>query len=220
MERNLYGLTENNFKTCYNNHPTPFRHQSKQSSSELSKYIWSLNTAGPLRANSWKMLRSVHRLSIYLVYTKYMDAPDHAQSGQWHVICVDLRSFYIIFRSELSLLSSRSEVVSTCRHSRQFTLGLFKKHTTALFCVIIPDTDFRYFRYFRYFLHLSVYAILSDQFSWWMKHLVIKWPYFKVPVVSKFLVYIALILLYYYLLPDFIVEHPYISLSTEPPQIS
>lgn len=36
------GLTANDFKTCYSNHTSSFRHAKHRNSTELSKHIWTL----------------------------------------------------------------------------------------------------------------------------------------------------------------------------------
>ena len=53
--KNTYiGLTENNFKTRFNNHKSSFINTSLKNSTELSKYTWELKDKNQTYKITWK----------------------------------------------------------------------------------------------------------------------------------------------------------------------
>ena len=105
-EQTYVGLTENTFKTRYNNHMCSFRNKSKKHSTELSKYVWKLKEDSIPHSISWKVLR--------------MCQPYSNQTKRCN-LCLH-EKFIIIFQPELSSLNKRNELVSTCRHRKKHLL--------------------------------------------------------------------------------------------------
>ena len=103
------GLTENSFKIRYNNHQSTFRHQDKQTSTELSKYIWDIKTSGHEYTITWRIIGRAKPCSV---------------SSMKCNLCT-LEKYYIIYHPNMCTLNSRSELISTCRHSRKFTMALW-----------------------------------------------------------------------------------------------
>ena len=104
------GLTENSFKIRYNNHQFTFRHQDKQTSTELSKYIWDIKTSGHEYTITWRIIGRAKPCSV---------------SSMKCDLCT-LEKYYIICHLNMCTLNSRSEPISsTCRHSRKFTMALW-----------------------------------------------------------------------------------------------
>uniref|UniRef100_A0A7M5U8X3 GIY-YIG domain-containing protein n=1 Tax=Clytia hemisphaerica TaxID=252671 RepID=A0A7M5U8X3_9CNID len=50
------GLTENTFKTRWYQHKHTFRHEDKSNSTELSKYVWSLQNKNIEPILKWKVI--------------------------------------------------------------------------------------------------------------------------------------------------------------------
>ena len=108
-EQSYIGLTENTFKTRYGNHKSSFKHQSKQHSTELSKYIWQLKNKNTQYHISWKILRQARA---------YNNATKRCNLCNWE-------KYYIMCKPAMSTLNKRNELVTTCRHSRKFLLMNF-----------------------------------------------------------------------------------------------
>ena len=53
------GLSDTPFKECYNNHKCDFRNKHYDKSTDLSKYIWSLQESGTEFTIHWKILSHV-----------------------------------------------------------------------------------------------------------------------------------------------------------------
>ena len=51
------GLTENTFKTRFNNHKASFNSYQKRNSTELSKYVWDLKRENVDYSIRWKILK-------------------------------------------------------------------------------------------------------------------------------------------------------------------
>ena len=73
----------------------------------LSKYVWRLKEAYTLYTITWKFLT---KASVYNVTIKRCN------------LCL-WEKYFIICTPHLATLNSRSELVSTCRHSKKFSLS-------------------------------------------------------------------------------------------------
>lgn len=100
------GLTENKFKTRYNNHKTTFNNISKRHSTELSSYIWELKETNISYNIKWNILSH---------------ARPYSKNSRKCKLCT-LEKYYIIFRPDMATLNKRSELISTCRHSKKHLL--------------------------------------------------------------------------------------------------
>lgn len=107
------GLTENTFKTRYNNHKTSFNNANKKLATELSKYLWKLKDSNSDFDLKWSVLKQA---KAYDAKSKRCD------------LCIS-EKYFIICKPELSSLNKRNELVSACRHSRKFLLGVQSKVT-------------------------------------------------------------------------------------------
>ena len=106
---NYIGLTENTFKERWYQHKNSFKYEHKANSTELSKYIWSLQRDNITPILSWEII-------------------DHARpyvNGSKSCNLCLTEKFHII-TSKLKLLNKRSELVSTCRHSNKYLLKNYK----------------------------------------------------------------------------------------------
>ena len=55
VTKHYYGLSETTFKTRYNNHKHPFRHQDKRYSTELCKAYWNAIETGKYSNPKWNI---------------------------------------------------------------------------------------------------------------------------------------------------------------------
>jgi hypothetical protein len=101
------GSTACEFKTRYNNHTASFRHSNKCTSTELSKYIWSLKDSNTDYTLKWSII------------TK---APACKNGNSTCGLCIT-EKFYIIFQPSMATLNDRRALVSACRHSSKYLLS-------------------------------------------------------------------------------------------------
>ena len=98
------GMSENTFKTRFNNHRVSFKHQEHSQNTVLSKYIWDLKDSNADFSVGWSI---VTRASFYRgnnLTLQFM--PD------WKALrCIRERS---------TLLNKRSELITKCRHENKF----------------------------------------------------------------------------------------------------
>ena len=89
-EETYVGLTEGTFKTLYANHTSSFRNPKQKCATELSKYIWSLESNTQFSVK-WRIIK---RCKPYSNLTKRSN------------LCL-YKKFVIIWHPELCLLNSR-----------------------------------------------------------------------------------------------------------------
>ena len=102
-----YGLTEPPFKDRYHNHTSSFRRKDSTTSTELSKYIWKLKDEGveePEKMIKWEIVR---RTVPYRCGTRKCD------------LCLS-EKLVIATADPLTMLNTRSELVSKCRHRNKY----------------------------------------------------------------------------------------------------
>ena len=104
------GLTENKFKIRYANHKHSFSNAQKRTSTELSKYVWSLKDQNIDFSISWRILKHAN--------------PYSNKSNRCN-LCLN-EKYFIIFQPEMASLNRRNELVTACRHSSKFLLKNFK----------------------------------------------------------------------------------------------
>ena len=100
------GLTETDFKTRHRNHTASFRHAKHKNSTELSKHIWTLKNDNIDYSISWRVLSS--------------SSPYNSSSKRCN-LCLK-EKFLIIYQPDLSSLSKRNELISSCRHRNKALL--------------------------------------------------------------------------------------------------
>ena len=103
------GLTENSFKTRYSNHKDSPRKYDKRNATELSKYIWLLQSNNIEHSIKWRTLKRAK---------PYNPASKRCNLYLWEK--------YFIFQPEMASLNKRNELVSSCRHANKFLLKAFK----------------------------------------------------------------------------------------------
>ena len=109
--KSYYDTCEKSFKECYNNNTASFRNQTKEKSTELSKYIWELKNTSINYDLKWSMACKAH------LYTGGTRKCDLCLTEKLTIMKADLES----------LLNAHGEFVSRCRHMNKFTLRFFKK---------------------------------------------------------------------------------------------
>ena len=113
-EKKYIGLTENPFKTRYSNHLTSFRNQKNENSTELSKHSWELKRKEIDYKVTWEILH---------------DATACSNVSKRCNLCL-AEKLAIILADSASLLNSRTELVSKCRHENKFYLSHFARSIT------------------------------------------------------------------------------------------
>ena len=109
--KNYYRTCEKNFREHYNIHTASFRNTNKENSTELSKYIWELKNSSINYDLKWSIACKAHP---YTGGTRKCD------------LCLT-EKLTIMKADPESLLNTRDEFVSKCRHMNKFTLRFFKK---------------------------------------------------------------------------------------------
>ena len=104
---NYIGLTENTFKERWYQHKNTFKYERKANSTELSKYIWSLQRNNITPILSWKIIGH---------------ARPYVNGSKSCNLCLT-EKFHII----TSKLKVKSELVSTCRQSNKYLLNNYKE---------------------------------------------------------------------------------------------
>ena len=102
-----FGLTSSTFKARYANHKASFNNRTKQNKTELSKYIWQLKDEGTPHSITWNIARHAQ---------PYSPKTNRCNLCLWE-------KYSIITANKDSLLNSRSELISTCRHKSKFLLS-------------------------------------------------------------------------------------------------
>ena len=100
------GLTATEFKTRWRNHQMSFKHENKKNDTELSKYLWQLKEKKKDFTITWKILAKARA---YTTLTKRCN------------LCIS-EKFFIISKPHMATLNKRNELISTCRHRREYIL--------------------------------------------------------------------------------------------------
>ena len=100
------GACEPEFKTRLNNHTKSFKKRKYETETELSKYIWKLKDENEQFEIAWEMIATE---SPYKCGTRHCN------------LCLT-EKLLIMKAAPNSLLNSRNEIVSKCRHSNKFKL--------------------------------------------------------------------------------------------------
>ena len=107
--KNYIGLTDNSFKVRYTNHKSSFTHRGQINSTQLSKHIWKIKDNNMPYNINWSILSR---------------APSYSNTSNRCQLCLT-EKLHIITANKSKLLNRRSELVSGCRHQRNFILGNF-----------------------------------------------------------------------------------------------
>ena len=100
------GLCDTTYKLRYRNHVGSFKNERYKHATELSKYIWNLKDRGiPYNIKWWKVKQA----------RSYSNITMRSNLFLWE-------KYFIIYKPDTSTLNKRSELVSTCRHSKEFLL--------------------------------------------------------------------------------------------------
>ena len=105
-KKNYIGLTGGPFKQRYSNHLSSFRHERYKDATELSKHVWDLKAKSEDFSISWSIIRQ---------------APATTGSSKRCALCLT-EKLCIAAADHSSLLNTRSELVSKCRHRDKFSL--------------------------------------------------------------------------------------------------
>ena len=107
-EKSYIGLTATSFKTRHTSHKASFKHKEKRHQTELSKHIWSLKDEGTPYTITWRIIRHAQR--------PYSPRTKRCNLCLWE-------KYHIITADKSTILNSRTELISTCRHKKKFILS-------------------------------------------------------------------------------------------------
>ena len=99
------GLTENSFKTRYNEHKSNFKIEKKKHSTSLSEYVWKLKEEKNDYSLSWTTIATA---KAYTPETKTCN------------LCLEEKYFILSGRGSIN---KRNELSSGCRHRKKFLLS-------------------------------------------------------------------------------------------------
>ena len=106
LKETYIGLCDTAFKLRYRNHVCSFRNERYKHATELSKYIWNLKDRNIMYNIKWRKIKQAR---------SYSNVSKKCNLCLWE-------KYFIICRPEMSTLNNRSELISTCRHSKKFLL--------------------------------------------------------------------------------------------------
>lgn len=101
------GLTENSFKTRWNNHKSSFTNSANRNATELSKFVWTLKDRKVHFDISWRIL-------------KYCNS--YNRTTKSCMLCLNEKLIITRF-TNLASLNKRNELVSCCRHAAKHFLN-------------------------------------------------------------------------------------------------
>ena len=107
----IYGASEGEFKTRYNNHTKYFRTHKYEHDTELSKHLWSLKDRGVNYDTKWFI--------IAVRATPYKCGTRRCNLCLTEKVC-------IIRADENGLLNKRNELILKCRHRKKHLLSTLK----------------------------------------------------------------------------------------------
>ena len=104
------GLSDTPFKERYNNHKRDFRNRHYEKSTELSKYIWSLQERGIQFTIHWKILSHVKGMT----------------KRRCCSLCLTEKLWLLYYFDDMHLLNKKSEFISKCRHETKLLISSIK----------------------------------------------------------------------------------------------
>ena len=116
------GMTSNTFKERYRNHAKSFQTKKYSNETELSNYVWQLQEKNKPFNISWSIVKKA---------TPYTGGSKRCN------LCLE-EKFCILKANKQNLLNKRSELVSTCRHKRNFHFGKPSKGISASIVSRLP----------------------------------------------------------------------------------
>ena len=95
-----YGISDTPFKERYENHKTSFRHRSRLTAPDLSKYYWKLDDNDAVPRIKFSIAQRVKGNTFINNYN----------------LCLSEKTFIIRNLDDIDMLNKRSELISKCRH--------------------------------------------------------------------------------------------------------
>ena len=102
-QKRYLGASETPFKERFNNHKRDFKHKKYEKCTELSKYVWSLQSHGIIPNIKWRIVKKVNSVV----------------SSNYCKLCLREKFYIIESLDNKNLLNTKSELVSKCRHQNK-----------------------------------------------------------------------------------------------------
>ena len=103
------GISKPPFKERYGNHERDFNNEEYANTTELSKEVWEIKRKGFIPSITWKIIKQL---------------PSYNPENKKCLLCLGEKT-EILEREGQNLVNKRSELVSTCRHKRNFMLNKY-----------------------------------------------------------------------------------------------
>ena len=101
------GLSDTPFKESYSNHKHDFRNRRYKKSTELSKYLWSLQESGIEFTIHWKIL----------IHVRGMTKRGYCS------LCLTEKLWLLHYFDDMHLLNKKFEFISKCRHGTKLLIS-------------------------------------------------------------------------------------------------
>ena len=100
------GVAETTFKERYSNHKSSFNNENGKTSTELSKYVWSLRENNKIPSIKWKIVK--------IVYSK--------ATSSFCKLCLTEKLFILNALGDDKCLNKETEFINKCRHQNKLLL--------------------------------------------------------------------------------------------------
>ena len=108
-EKVYLGITEPPHKERYGNHLKSFNHEDYSKETELSKEIWRLKRNNATYNVRWRIKKQI---------------PAYSPTTKNCMLCLHEKMEILYYNGD-NLLNKRSEIISTCRHRKKYSLSKF-----------------------------------------------------------------------------------------------
>jgi hypothetical protein len=109
--KTYYGLTENTFKTRWNNHKSTLRNADHTQKTALSSYVWRCKNRNHQPKITWSIKARAYALS---------------SGGKQCDLCLT-EKLTILMANPEATLNKRDEIMTKCKHKRKYVLGTVKQ---------------------------------------------------------------------------------------------
>ena len=113
-QKRCLGASETPCGEVFGGHKRDFKHKRCEKCTELSKYVWSLQSQGIIPNIRWRIVKKVYSVV----------------SSNYCKLCLTEKFYIIESLDDKNLLNTKSELVSKCRHQNKLLLCNVKRNYT------------------------------------------------------------------------------------------